>query len=177
MAKLLRSSLTWNRDRIRVEEELEFIDCFLEIQKYRFGDRLTYRLDVDPDARKVIIPKMVFLPFVENASIHGIEPMKHGGEIDIAIRLEDGFLEFSIRDNGAGMPQEQVERIYGYLNNESEDLGERIGVQNVIYRLRMVYGDRIRLFVDSAPGRGTFIRIGIPVRDGSSGPAELQHGI
>lgn len=172
MAKLLRSSLTWNKDRITVEEELEFINCFLEIQQYRFGDRLTYRLDVDPNALKVVIPKMVFLPFVENASIHGIEPMKDGGEIVIAIRLVFNYLEFSIRDNGVGMNPEQVERIYGYLES-NEELGERIGVQNVIYRLKMLYGDQFRLFIDSAPGKGTFVRITLPVREDSTGSAQL----
>jgi len=172
MAKLLRSSLTWSKDKITVEEELEFIHCFLEIQKYRFGDRLTYHLDVDPDAQKAVIPKMVFLPFVENASIHGIEPMKDGGKIEIAIRLVFNYLEFSIRDNGVGMKPEQVARIYGYLENEAVELGERIGVQNVIYRLKMLYGDRFRLFIDSAPGKGTYIRITLPVRDDSTGSAE-----
>ena len=176
MAKLLRSSLTWTRDMIRVEEELEFIHCFLEIQKYRFGDRLAYRIEVDPEARDLTIPKMVFLPFVENASIHGIEPMKGGGEIEIAIRcLADG-LEFSIRDNGVGMRPEQVERIYGYLKNETEELGERIGVQNVLYRLRMLYGDSIRLFIDSAPGRGTHIRIMLPVKPDADGSGEALPG-
>lgn len=171
MAKLLRSSLTWSKDRVKVEEELEFIRCFLEIQKYRFGDRLTYRLDIYPEARSVVIPKLVFLPFVENASIHGIEPMRHGGEIDIAIRRGFSHLEFSIRDNGAGMEPELVERFYGYLESEGE-LGERIGVQNVIYRLKMLYGDQVRLFIDSAPGKGTYIRITLPVREDGDGPAE-----
>jgi len=162
MARLLRSSLTWHKDRITVEEELEFIHCFLEIQQYRFGDRLTYRLDVDPAALKVVIPKMVFLPIVENASIHGIEPMKEGGQIEIGIRLTFTYLEFSVRDNGAGMQPEQVRRIYGYLEKD-EGLGERIGLQNVIYRLKMLYGERVGLFIDSAPGKGTFVRISLPV--------------
>jgi len=176
MAKLLRSSLTWNRDRIKVGEELEFIDCFLEIQKYRFGDRLTYRLEVDPDVGNVIIPKMVFLPFVENASIHGIEPMKHGGKIDIVIKRNISYLEFSIRDNGAGMSPEQVERIYGYLENDGQEIGERIGVQNVIYRLKMVYGDNMSLFIDSSPGQGTYIRITLPVQYGAGGKTETLPG-
>jgi len=162
MARLLRSSLTWHKDRITVEEELEFIHCFLEIQQYRFGDRLSYRLDVDPAALKVVIPKMVFLPIVENASIHGIEPMKDGGKIDIGIRLTFNYLEFSVRDNGAGMKPEQVRRIYEYLEKD-EGLGERIGLQNVIYRLKLLYGDRVGLFIDSAPGKGTFVRISLPV--------------
>lgn len=162
LAKLLRSSLTWNKDRVTVKEELEFINCFLEIQKYRFGDRLNYRIEADPAALNVIIPKMVFLPFVENACIHGIEPMKDGGEIEIAIRLASNYLQFSVRDNGAGMKSEQVEQIYGYLER-NEKLGERIGVQNVVYRLKMLYGDQFRLFIDSAPEKGTFVRITLPV--------------
>lgn len=173
MARLLRSSLTWHKDRITVEEELEFIHCFLEIQQYRFGDRLSYHLDVDPAALKAVIPKMVFLPIVENASIHGIEPMKEGGQIDIGIRLTFNYLEFSVRDNGAGMQPEQVRRIYGYLEKD-EGLGERIGLQNVIYRLKMLYGERVGLFIDSAPGKGTFVRISLPVHpdteDEGNGP-------
>lgn len=167
LAKLLRSSLTWNKDRVTVKEELEFINCFLEIQKYRFGDRLNYRIEADPAALNVIIPKMVFLPFVENACIHGIEPMKDGGEIDIAIRLASNYLQFSVRDNGAGMKSEQVEQIYGYLER-NEKLGERIGVQNVVYRLKMLYGDQFRLFIDSAPGKGTLVRITLPVESDST---------
>lgn len=165
MAKLFRSSLTWKKDRVTVEEEIDFILCFLEIQQYRFGDRLTYELQVDQAAKSVHIPKMVFLPFVENASIHGIEPLKQGGRIDIRFRmLEGGLLEFSVRDNGTGMSREQVETIYGYLDSEQE-IGERIGVQNVIYRLTMLYGDQFRLFIDSAPGAGTHIRITLPGDD------------
>lgn len=156
MAKIFRTSLTWNRDRITVEEEMAFIDCFLEIQKYRFEDRLTYNIHIDPEARSYVIPKMMFLPFVENASIHGIEPLRHGGTIDIRIELSDGDLMFSIRDNGVGMNQEQVDKIYGYIQNEVE-IGDRIGMQNVIYRLKLLYGSRFDLQIDSAPGEGTHI--------------------
>lgn len=161
MAKLFRSSLTWNKDRIAVSEELEFIMCFLEIQQYRFGDRLNYRIHVDPEAKKAIIPKMVFLPFVENASIHGIEPMKYGGQIDIAICKKGERLEFTIEDNGVGMSQEQLDRFYSYLDNDSE-LGERIGVQNVIYRLKLLYDDTFRMTIDSNIGQGTQVIITFP---------------
>lgn len=174
MAKLFRSSLTWKKDRVTVAEEIDFILCFLEIQQYRFGDRLEFRLEADPQARQVLIPKMVFLPFVENASIHGIEPLKHGGRIDIRFRLlPDGFLEFTVSDNGAGMSRKQVETIYGYLDKE-EEIGERIGVQNVIYRLKMLYGGKFHLFIDSEPGRGTLVRIAVPavMPDGLSEEAD-----
>jgi two-component system, sensor histidine kinase YesM len=162
MAKIFRSSLTWNRDKITVDEEMAFILCFLEIQKYRFGDRLEYELHIDPDVRECAIPKMVFLPFVENASIHGIEKLKSGGRIDLRIVRKNERLVFSIHDNGAGMEPEQVSQFYSYLEQD-EEFGERIGVQNVIYRLKMIYGDSLELAIDSEPNRGTFIRISIPI--------------
>ncbi|TFE25420.1 sensor histidine kinase [Cohnella luojiensis] len=165
MAKIFRTSLTWSKDRVTVSEEMEFIVCFLEIQKYRFEDRLNYHLNIDPSARTCVIPKMMFLPFVENASIHGIEPLKSGGRIDVRIEREADELVFAIRDNGIGMDEEKVNRFYGYLESE-EEIGERIGVQNVIYRLKLIYGNRFQLLIESAPMEGTFIKLRIPV-DGS----------
>lgn len=162
MAKLFRSSLTWGKDKIRIMEELEFIRCFLEIQQYRFGDRLEYEIHVDQAAKECVIPKMLFLPFVENASIHGIEKTEWGGRIDISITCDEAGLHFSIRDNGVGMRPEQVARIYSYLELE-EELGDHIGVQNVIYRLKMIYGERFRFCLDSKPGQGTNIGITIPM--------------
>jgi len=162
MARLFRSSLTWKKDRITVAEEVEFMTWFLQIQQYRFGKRLTYHLNIDPDARDVIMPKMVFLPFVENASIHGIEPLKQGGNIDIQFCRTGDALVFMIRDDGVGMDEEQVRKIVHYLKVEDE-LGERIGIQNSIYRLQMLYGEDFRLHIDSAPGAGTMIEITIPI--------------
>jgi two-component system sensor histidine kinase YesM len=162
MAKIFRTSLTWSKDRVTVSEEMEFIVCFLEIQKYRFEDRLNYHLNIDPSARLCVVPKMMFLPFVENASIHGIEPLKSGGRIDVHIEREEDDLVFAIRDNGIGMDEEKVKQFYLYLESE-EEIGERIGVQNVIYRLKLIYGDRFQLLIESAPMQGTFINLRIPV--------------
>lgn len=162
MAKILRSSLTWSKDKITVDEELGFILCFLEIQKYRFGERLDYRLDIDPSLKNCVIPKMVFLPFVENASIHGVEPLKSGGLIELSVKRREDNLVFAIRDNGVGIKNEQVARFYKYLE-EDAGLGDRIGVQNVIYRLKMIYGKRFELYIDSVPGEGTVIQISLPI--------------
>lgn len=105
---------------------------------------------------------MMFLPFVENACLHGIERLKHGGRIDIHIEREEDTMVFAILDNGMGMDEEMVKRFYSYLESE-EVIGERVGVQNVIYRLKLIYRDRCRLLIDSAPGKGTYIRLQIPV--------------
>lgn len=164
MGKIFRSSLTWNKDRVTVKAELEFINCFLEIQKYRFGDKLEYTISVSPESYACMVPKMLFLPFVENASIHGVEPLKNGGVIHIRIFTSDGYLEFSVRDNGAGMEEEKVNQLYSYLNME-DVMGDRIGVQNVLYRTRLIYGDEFEFKVESRPGEGTFIRLRIPITE------------
>ena len=164
MAKLFRSSLTWNRDRVKVVEELEFILCFLQIQQYRFGDRLNYHIDIDEEVKDCYIPKLVFLPFVENASIHGIEQLKAGGTIDIRIVRAGQHVKFEIRDNGVGMPPEQVDLIYSYMKSE-EELGDHIGVQNVIYRLKMIYGSAFAFTLESSQESGTAVRIEIPMED------------
>ncbi|WP_054028446.1 sensor histidine kinase [Bacillus sp. FJAT-28004] len=162
MAKIFRTSLTWGKDRVMVSEEIEFILCFLEIQKYRFEDRMNYHIHIDPSAKDCMVPKMMFLPFVENASIHGIEPLRHGGSIHVQVERDADTLIFSIRDNGIGMNEQKVKQFYGYLESD-EELGERIGVQNVIYRLKLIYGDRFQLLIKSEPGQGTFIRVAVPV--------------
>lgn len=161
MAKLFRSSLTWKRDMVTVKEELEFVLCFLEIQQYRFGERLTYNLNVDPAAESCLIPKFVYLPFVENACLHGVEQVKQGGHISVSVFLRNGMLSFSISDNGGGMGQEQLERIRMHLSEDAE-LGERIGVQNVIYRLKLLYGESFVFRIDSVHGTGTSVEIGVP---------------
>ncbi|WP_270167305.1 sensor histidine kinase [Paenibacillus sp. SYP-B4298] len=175
MAKILRSSLTWSKDRITVQEELQFIRCFLDIQKYRFEDKLDYHIQVDPDAYLCTIPKMMFLPFVENACIHGIEALKHGGVLEIQIEVIGQELVFAIRDNGVGMTMEKAEELRRYVQTD-EVMGERIGIQNVIYRSKLIYGDQFRFELHSAPGDGTHVRLSIPKGDGSRRESISSHG-
>src|SRR5699024_5131891 len=103
MARLLRNSYRWNKDWVTVQEEVKLMQSFLEIQSYRFGNKMSYEIDVDERTEDCIIPNMIFIPFVENASNHGIEPMKGKGLIRIKIDYIDDQLRFLIKDNGVGM--------------------------------------------------------------------------
>lgn len=163
LAKIMRNNLTWNKDMVPVREELELIHCFLEIQKYRFGDKLMYHVEADEQVLDSLIPKMTFLPFVENASIHGIEPLKGEGMIDITIKAEEDRLVFKIKDNGVGMDKEVKEMLRSYLKHDT-DMGDRIGVQNVIYRLKLYYPDQFDFKLNSEPGEGTSVRLEIPLK-------------
>ncbi|AWB46209.1 sensor histidine kinase [Paenibacillus sp. CAA11] len=164
MSKILRNSLVWRKDMITLKEELEFIFGFLEIQKYRFGDKLDYRIEVDKALHGCLIPKMSIVTFVENASIHGIEPLKEGGFIAVKIVRTGQELAITVEDNGVGMTPEKVSKLLGYLDTD-EAMGERIGIQNVIYRLKMYYESQFKLQILSSVSEGTMIRLNLPLEE------------
>ncbi|HEX7056131.1 MAG TPA: sensor histidine kinase [Bacilli bacterium] len=164
MAKIFRKSLTWEKDWVTVNEELDLIHCFLEIQKYRFGEKLDYSIQASPEAGNCLIPKMSILPFVENASIHGIENLKDMGAIHLQIIMDEETLLCTVTDNGIGMSEEKRNALLKDLY-ENESMGERIGIKNVFYRLKLYYGDRFELKIDSAQGAGTRVTIRFPLRD------------
>lgn len=163
LAKLLRNSLVWKKDMVTLKEELGFVHCFLEIQCYRFGEKIKYSVDSPVEEGEWLIPKMSIVTFVENAVIHGIEPLKLGGSLRVLVKREQNHLICIIQDDGAGMPREQVERIHSYMDSETQ-MGERIGIQNVIYRLKLYYGTEFQFQMDSSLGEGTRIQLSIPLK-------------
>ena len=104
MAKIFRNSLTWEKEWVSIRDELKIIHCFLEIQKYRFNDKIEFQIDCVDAALDYKIPNMTFLPFVENASIHGVEAIKEKGRIHLNIDIVEGTLIFTLTDNGAVCP-------------------------------------------------------------------------
>lgn len=158
MAKIFRKSLAWGKDWVTIRDELDLVACFLDIQKYRFGDKLEYRIEADESVLGLMIPKMTLQPLVENASIHGIEKLKEGGLIRIAIRQTGEGLVCTVQDNGAGIPPDRLEAILSELE-QSEDIGESVGIKNVYYRLKLYYRDKVDFEVRSKEGEGTEFRI------------------
>lgn len=163
MAKIFRKSLQWGKDWVSVREEMDLVLCFLEIQKYRFADKLNYQIEVDESAYSCTIPKMMLQPLVENASIHGIEPLKEDGQITIRIEHHDGSLYFSVKDNGVGIKEEELGRLMRSLH-DSEDMGDNIGIKNIYYRLQMYFNGEADFEITSSQGVGTLVHIRVPDR-------------
>lgn len=161
MARIFRKSILWKRSFVTIREELELIESFLEIQKYRFDSKLEYHIGVDQSLLDIEIPKMAFLPFVENASIHGIEKVAGIGYINIQIAQENGQIVFVITDNGMGIDQAKIDELQHYFQEES-DMGDSIGMKNVITRLRICYGESFTFTIASEAGGGTRIMLRLP---------------
>lgn len=174
MAKMFRRSLEWGGDWVSFRDELDLILCFLEIQKYRFGEKLNYRFEVDESVYDCKIPKMTLLPFIENASIHGIEPLQGQGMIELKATRMGDHVRFTISDSGIGMPKEKVDLLNAYMMN-GDDVSEHVGMKNSFLRLKLYYGSSIDVQIHSEDELGTIVTIVMPVHAVSSNPIPMLY--
>jgi sensor histidine kinase YesM len=138
---------------VTLEQEMEFLRCYLEIERIRFQDRLTTRVQVDPDALKTHVPNLILQPIVENAIRHGIAPRSAPGEIEIHAKQENGFLRIQVRDNGPGLPK----------NRNADSLFKKgLGLSNTLSRLDRLYGERHRFEIANDPRGGLAVTLEIP---------------
>jgi two-component system sensor histidine kinase YesM len=158
LSKIFRRILSWGNDNVTVKEELDYIKYFLEIQRYRFGDKLNYKMYVDENVLNYIIPKMVIQPFVENACIHGIEGSSDNGLVILEIKKSNSFVVFTIKDNGIGMSEHTLNSIYTSLG-ELENISGSVGIKNAYRRLKLLYGDDFRFRIDSQYDVGTVVTL------------------
>ena len=158
LSDLLRYSLRNISSSVELGEEMEMIHQYLAIQKIRFGDRLESNLVLDPELERFEIPCMILQPLVENAVIHGAEPLTRPVQITVKAYKENGRLHLEVFDNGRGMPPEMVETIQ--TGSFAGD-GQSLGLQNVFQRLQNEYRSRVSVAVQSLPNQGTHIQFKI----------------
>ncbi|WP_040950279.1 sensor histidine kinase [Gorillibacterium massiliense] len=157
LGKLMRKNLEVGGRNITLKDELEMVRCYLEIQKFRYGDRLSYEIDVEPYAEKVSLPPLIIQPLVENSVIHGLENKEGTCTILVKAEMEGDLVHIHVTDNGAGMSAEKIEQIYEAINDPEDREGNRIGLRNVHQRLLLYYGGNNGLHIESELGVGTHI--------------------
>ena len=165
LASLFRYHLRDPRKRVSLAEELSILREYLSIQKYRYGDRLCYRIECRIPAEEIMVPAFTLQPLVENAIKHGIEPREKGGEIVVEVSRYNQKIQILLKDSGCGMDQETAARVF---DSEKENGRAGIGMTNVRERLALFFGGREEFLVKSAKGMGTNVCIRIPadVREG-----------
>lgn len=168
LAHLFRTSISKGDNLVTLHNEIENIKSYLTIQKMRYGDRLTYRVDAWPDTLRLMTPKLILQPIVENAVYHGIKLSPGGGEILIRAKREEDVLLLTVEDNGVGMTAEQMEKLF--IPRENTDRG--IGIINVNNRIKLCFGEAYGLRYASSPGTGTRVEIRLPIIEESKTPAE-----
>ena len=166
LATILRRLLNSGEAFAPLREEFEFIDNYLDIEVIRFGrDKLRVVKDFDSASLDVVVPSMLLQPLVENSIKHGLAPKVEGGSVYLRSRVVDSRLVIEVEDDGVGMGGAQLEE-------SSSWTGMGIGMANISERLQVLYGDTARMTIDSNEGKGTLIRIRLPLIEAASSVPE-----
>jgi len=157
-ADFTRYSFRRHGEFTTLAEELNSIDQYLNLERARFGERLSVTLQISPEVLPVAVPFLCLQPLVENAVQHGMEDRADG--CHITILAQDGGSEalISVEDDGAGMDPEACRRM---LSGKG-DAGGGIALGNIDERLRQVYGHEYGLVVETALGAGTKVKLRVP---------------
>lgn len=161
---LLRGMVNTDRD-ITLASELKIAQCYLSLQERRHDD-LTYQIELDPALAACRIPALTIQPIVENALIHGCEPRIGSSHISICALPDGGDAVIRVSDNGIGMEREQLEALLCAISNPAEPPEQAetrsVGLVNIAQRLKLKYGNRTNIAIESTRDVGTSVTIRIP---------------
>ncbi len=149
-----------NAQEVTLQREVEFLQCYLDIERIRFGHRLSTNLRIAPDTLHAKVPNLILQPIVENAIRHGVATRAAAGRIDVRAWRDGDDLRVQIRDNGPGLPNGAASRL----------ATEGLGLTNTRARLAQLYGSNCRFELANAPAGGLVVTLGIPfVANGTHG--------
>lgn len=160
LAALLRGNIKQD-SHIPIHTEMENIRNYLLIQKYRFGEKLDWKLVIEPQCENYYMPGFILQPLVENAIIHGLEPKQSSGRLLLSIKEEDEVVKFIVADNGVGIRAELLHTLQRDLSDKTGHAS--IGLKNADRRLRLHYGEEAALHIESSVNIGTRIFFCIPL--------------
>lgn len=167
---ILTYSIDKKNDFVPLQHELDTLRAYMQIQQMRYGEGITFSVEVPREHEGFLIPKMILQPLVENSIFHGVA-LEGIGHIAVKSDMTDGRFNITIADNGNGMSEEKVEAIVRGLSADAAEKTTKtsggrmtgIGLSNVIERLKLHYGEQSRITIESASRQGTSITLGIPV--------------
>jgi len=161
LAKILRRNIQVGDKLVTLKSELELVDYYLKIQQYRFGERMSYNIDVRCNIDSLKIMPLIIQPIVENAFVHGLESKEGKGKIDVVVELKERLI-IQVIDNGKGMTETKLNEIIKSFNDYNRLDSNHIGLSNVNQRIKLLYGDEYGLDIESTVGEGTTVRIELP---------------
>ncbi len=152
LSSILRRLLRKTDNLVTLREELAFIDNYMSIEMVRFGDKLRFVTEIEPGTLDRLVPSMLLQPIIENSIRHGLGSKVDGGMIRVRSRIGEGRMHILVEDDGIGIPEAKLATLFE----------QGIGVSNVNERLKVLFGNDYRMWIDSKPGEGTRTGIEIP---------------
>jgi two-component system sensor histidine kinase YesM len=161
LAKIMRRNIQIGDKLVPLEKELELVEYYLRIQQYRYGERISYNIDIKCNIDSLKIVPLLIQPIVENAFIHGLESYEEKGEIRIIVEHKER-LTIRVIDNGKGMSEAKLNEIIESFDDYSRLNSNHIGLNNVNQRIKLLYGDEYGLYITSKVDEGTSVCIELP---------------
>jgi two-component system sensor histidine kinase YesM len=168
LSVLLRKTINWGEDHVIIDEEMIFVERYLQIQKYRFGEKLSFNFYVMEECRNIKIPKLSIVSFVENACVHGVEEVSHNACISITIFKDQNNLTIEISDTGNGIDEKKLQEIRAKLIDANIDMlnnSKSTGVLNTYLRLQNYWNGNMKFEINSEIKEGTQIVIQISLEE------------
>lgn len=162
LAVLERQNINWALDHVTLAEEINFVEAYLELQRYRFGDRLRYEIDLAEECADYRISKLTLTTFVENSCVHGMERKSATCWIYVRGYQKGKWLYMEIEDTGGGIEEHAVEEMNAGMRDCCiDDIKENahVGIINACLRLKMLTRGNVSFSMESEVGVGTFMTI------------------
>ncbi len=157
LSSILRRLLRKTGNLTPLREELSFIDNYMAIEMVRFGEKLRFTKEIAPETLDMLVPSMMLQPIIENSIRHGLGGKIEGGLIRVRSEIVAARLHLTVEDDGIGIPEPKLATLFE----------QGIGVSNVNERLKVLFGNDYRMWIESKPGEGT--RTGIEIQTSGRG--------
>jgi two-component system, sensor histidine kinase YesM len=164
LSRLLHISLGKGNETIRLEEEIEHVQCYLGIQKFRFNFNIDVRFHIDEGTKQLKVPKIILQPIIENSILHGLADKHEGGIIDINCSILEGKVNIEIIDNGCGFDMNES-GIIAKSELKSGEVFSGIGIANVEERIKLICGRQYGIKIESKIDQGTKVQISLPIME------------
>lgn len=169
LSKFFRLNIIRGSGLVALKEEIEHIKSYISIQNMRFGDKFNTIIDIDDELIDIIIPKLSLQPLIENSILHGFKLQNGECIIIICCRRTGGDAVVEIIDNGSGISGEELMKTQILLSCDYKEdkqgtvlADSHLGIKNVNERIKLHFGERYGLYIDSKQGAGTRVKIVIP---------------
>ncbi len=167
LALMERQNVDWGNDRVKIQDEISFINAYLELQKYRFGKKLNYKIDVKDESSSYTVPKLSLVTFVENACKHGMEEKTTTTWIFIRAYKEYDSVIIEIEDTGKGMEEKKCKELISMIKSVNiemlQEAKAHVGLLNAALRLNIFFHNKVSYEIESELGTGTIISLKVPL--------------
>ena len=165
LAHILRYGISDSNGVVKIKDEVEWLKQYIFLQQMKLKNSFDCHINVEPEIMGYPIHRLLLQPFIENAILHGFEGTEGPHRLEMDMGRQEKWIQIQIQDNGCGIPEETVREMNEGIFRKTDNKNH-IGMENAITRIHMYYGENVDVKIESTIGKGTTVRILIPMEDG-----------